>query len=219
MNTIVWFLVVTLSAVLPVLMPATAQAHPHGWVDYQVTVEFDDHQRATALKQVWVLDPMYSLTLLEELSREEHITMGQAMDKLGSDITANLERQHYLTHVYQGGRELAVGPITAYATTLRGKRVQYTFTLPLKTPVKADHQPLRWKVYDDTYYIEFLYDKKAKAPITLTNPPEGCSTTIAHATAAPGLVEELSAIDINGEAPAGIGERLADTGILECPGA
>lgn len=219
MNDVRRYVISAVATALLMLLPTMAQAHPHGWVDYRIKVHFDDQQRVTALEQVWTLDPIYSLTLLEELSREQDMSMDHAMARLGSDITANLARQHYLTHVYHKDSELAVEPITSYHVQLNGKRIEYTFTLPLETPQAVGNTPLTWQVYDDSYYIEFLYDDTAAPPIALLSAPANCTSRVSHAAPPPSLVADLSSIDVNGEAPDGIGRHLADTGILECPDA
>lgn len=92
------------------MMAPLASAHPHGWVDYTVRVLFDDQGRMTALEQHWKMDPFYSLTLTEELARvKDGGSMQQRLDTLGHEIVTNLAREHYLTHVYRGEKELELG--------------------------------------------------------------------------------------------------------------
>ncbi|WP_165856637.1 DUF1007 family protein [Marinobacter sp. JSM 1782161] len=208
-----------LTCLLPLwLLAPSAQAHPHGWVDYTVRVLFDDAGRVTALQQRWTLDPMYSLTLMEELSREgDARSQQQKLDGLGGEIIGNIAKQHYLTHVYRGDQALDLGTVTQYTTFLDGQRIEFRFVLPLAEPQDPDGDALSWKVYDPTYFIEFLYDNEIDQPLTLGNAPAGCTADIVHFNPDPKLVAEAAAIDVTGQAPDGFGKMFADTGKLTCP--
>lgn len=96
------------------------------------------------------------------------------------------------------------------------QRVEFFFILPLARPQAPAGNSLRWQIYDDTYFIEFLYDDKTESPLTLVDAPKGCSTSVQHADPDPKKVAAASAIDMTGNAPAGLGRYFADTGVLEC---
>lgn len=90
-----------------------AAAHPHGWVDLRVTLRLDDQGRAVAMRQYWLLDPFYSLTLRQELAAvEDDTSMEQRLDLLGSEILANLSQFDYYTHVTLDGEPVALGEAT-----------------------------------------------------------------------------------------------------------
>ncbi|WP_457807606.1 DUF1007 family protein [Kushneria sp. EE4] len=194
----------------------TATAHPHGWIDYRVAVMVDDQGQVTALEQSWKMDPFQSLTMVEGLEGVAgNESMAQRLDALGHEIAANLASQHYLTHVYDGDRELALGGIEDYTTRLDDNRVEFSFILTLAEPQPLD-ESLRWQVFDDTYFIEFLYDDRIEHPIELVNAPPQCHGEIVHADPDPAVVARVSAIDITGEAPEGIGRLFTDTGVIKC---
>ncbi len=197
---------------------STASAHPHGWVDYTVRVLFDSQGRVSALQQRWKLDPMYSLTLMEEMKQDGGAgQQQQQLDALGSQIVKNIGKQHYLSHVYRNGKELELGQVTEYTALLSGQRVEFMFVLPLATPQKPGGDRLSWKIYDPTYFIEFLYDNEIDQPLTMSGAPEGCTTHIVHFKPDPKLVAKAAAIDVTGQAPDGMGKLFADTGKLKCP--
>ncbi|SPJ34304.1 hypothetical protein KSP9073_02338 [Kushneria phyllosphaerae] len=194
----------------------SAMAHPHGWIDYRVTVMVDDQQRVTALEQSWKMDPFQSLTMVEGL---EGVTGGESMaqrlDALGHEIAANLATQHYLTHVYDGEQELALGHIEDYTTRLNDNRVEFSFIVTLAEPQPLS-DALHWQVYDGTYFIEFLYDDQTEQPIELVNAPSQCHGEVVHADPDPAVVAGVSAIDVTGDAPDGIGKLFSDTGVIKC---
>ncbi|WP_106476182.1 DUF1007 family protein [Phytohalomonas tamaricis] len=193
-------------------------AHPHGWVDLRVGVRFDDQGRVIALEQAWMMDPFYSLTLIEELSQvKDGTNMNQRLDALGAEILANLKQEHYLSHVKHDGHDLAFGQVDEYNVMQNGKRIEFDYVLPLAEPLALDGKPLRYRIYDATYFIEFLHDDQAKTPLRLINAPEGCEGHINKADPDPALVAKASAIDIDAQAPDGLGSYFADTGVVTCP--
>lgn len=200
------------------LMPLPAAAHPHGWVDYRVTLHFDDQAHVVALEQAWKMDPFYSLTLTEELARAEgEESMEERLDMLGQEIAQNLGRSNYLTHVAHDGEDVPLGQLRDYTTRLDGQRLEFSFVVPLAEPLALDGSPLTWKVYDDTYYIEFLYDEDVAEPITLRNAPEGCASRVIAADPDPQKVAEAAALDIDADALGGLGRFFAEAGEVTCP--
>ena len=193
-----------------------AMAHPHGWVDYRITVMIDDDQRVTALKQSWKMDPFQSLTMIEGLeSAEGQESMPERLDALGHEIAANLPTQHYLTHVYDGDQELVLGGIEDYTTQLHNDRVEFSFIVTLASPPSLS-ESLHWQGFDDSYFIEFLYDDQTEHPIELVNAPPQCRGEVIHADPDPAVVASVSVIDVTGDTPDGVGRLFSDTGVIKC---
>lgn len=199
-------------------LPATALAHPHGWVDYRVTLLFDDQGRITALEQAWKMDPFYSLTLTEELARAEgNESMEERLDLLGQEIAQNLRQENYLTHVFHDGEAVALGELNDYTTRLEEQRLTFNFVISLAEPISPKEAPVTWQIYDDTYYIEFLYDEDTNEPITLRNAPGACASRVIAADPDPQKVADAAALDRDAEAPSGLGRFFAETGEVSCP--
>ncbi|MHB0775103.1 DUF1007 family protein [Halomonas sp. WWR20] len=205
-------------SLLALLAPSLAWAHPHGWVDYRVTLHFDDEARVVALEQAWKMDPFYSLTLTEELARAEgEESMDERLDMLGQEIAQNLSRENYLTHVSHAGESVALGEISDYTIRQDEQRLEFTFVVPLAKPLALGESPIVWKIYDDTYYVEFLYDDDIDEPIVLRNAPEGCTSRVIAADPDPQKVAEAAALDTNADAPGGLGRFFAEAGEATCP--
>ncbi|MFC0266663.1 DUF1007 family protein [Kushneria aurantia] len=204
-------------ALIMLLVAGAAMAHPHGWVDYRVAVVFDDSSRVVAFKQYWLLDPFQSLTLTEGLGSVEGTTLQQGLDAVGQEIAANLNTNGNLTHLFSGERELKVGDIEHYTTRLDNDRVEFAFELPLDEPLPPT-EPLRWQIYDPTYYIEFLHSDRSDTPVVLENAPAGCKSEIIAADPDPAKVAAAAALDAD-EQPEDekIGRFFAETGVMTCP--
>ncbi|WP_223302732.1 DUF1007 family protein [Halotalea alkalilenta] len=194
------------------------QAHPHGWVDYRVEVRFDDQGRVVALREVWRMDPFYSLTLIEEMEAAGTDEDGRL--KLDQDITETLAAGRYLTHLYAGdvdaGPELGQGEVDEVHVEREGSRILVSFELPLAEPLRPTEQrPLRYQIFDSSYYIEFLHDPDDVA-ISLIDAPEGCESRVIPADPDPSLVAQAAMIDVDGQAPEGLGRFFTDTGEILC---
>ncbi|WP_025731737.1 DUF1007 family protein [Carnimonas nigrificans] len=194
-----------------------AIAHPHSWVDYRTEVHFNDSGEVIALREVWLMDPMYSMSLIEEMRNDGK----EGQQRLAADVNRTLSKGHYLTHLFSGdtsGKELPIGKVKPPRVEQSGQRIIISFDVPLKKPlaVSAEH-PFSYQVYDSTYYVEFLHDPD-DIPIELVNAPQGCSAEVKSADPDPALVAKAAMIDQQGQAPDGLGRFFSDTGVVSCRG-
>jgi len=206
-------------AILLSLWPLLAAAHPHGWVDVSVQVMTDAQGRAEALQQRWRLDPFYSQLLLEELrAAEGEASMEARLDRLGVEIRHNLAPKHYFTHVTQDGRSVALGEVDDITTLARDGRVELMFRLPLAEPLPLDEAPMRYRIYDPTYYLEVLHeaDDEAPRPDALRVAGADCTTRILAADPDPAKVAEAASLDRGEQGSEGLGRFFAETGEVQC---
>lgn len=195
-----------------------ADAHPHSWVDYTQRIQFDTEGRVTALIQQWKLDPIYSTSLFESLGiRPGRAPTDQQKRTLAKNVAENLQEENYLTHLRQGKQPIAFDKAKEYSADIDDHRLVFTFTLPLAQPLVLN-EPLHVQVFDDSYFVEFLYDDQVSHALTLLNAPASCHHDIRHANPTPAQLARASAIDINGKAPDGLGKVFTDTGVVTCRG-
>ncbi|HET8791138.1 MAG TPA: DUF1007 family protein [Modicisalibacter sp.] len=203
------------------LLPGVVSAHPHGWVDLRVRVVFDDQGRVEALRQSWRMDPFYSLVVLEGLgSLDDGSSMAERLDQLGAEIRANLEGQHFFTELIHGGAALALGEVTEYTTLIVGKRLEFSFVLPLAEPLALNGTPLRYKIFDPSYYIEVVHKAEDGAPspaaLSLSDAPNHCDTQIVMADPDPAKVMQAAMLDRDESGEDGLGRFFAETGVVAC---
>ncbi|PSJ21924.1 DUF1007 domain-containing protein [Halomonas sp. ND22Bw] len=201
------------------LFPLTGAAHPHGWVDVSVKVITDTQGRAEALQQRWRLDPFYSQLLMEELrAAQGDEPMAARLDQLGVEIRNTLAPKRYFTHVTRAGQPVELGDVDDFTTLARGGRVELMFRLPLANPLPLDESPVRYRIYDPTYYLEVVHeaDGDTPRPDALTVEEDGCRTRIIAADPDPAKVAEAAMLDRGEQAEEGLGRFFAETGEIRC---
>lgn len=202
------------------LLPLTGVAHPHGWVDVSVKVMTNAQGHAVALQQRWRLDPFYSQLVMEELGAAQgDEPMAARLDQLGVEIRRTLAPKHYFTHVTQAGQPIELGEVDDFTTLARGGRVELMFRLPLSTPLRLEEAPMRYRIYDPTYYLEVVHeaDRETPRPDALTVAKDDCSTRIIAADPDPAKVAEAASLDRGEQArEEGLGRFFAETGEIRC---
>ncbi|MBD3895532.1 DUF1007 family protein [Halomonas sp. ML-15] len=205
------------------LLPCLVWAHPHGWIDMSMRVILDDDGRVEALHQRWRMDPFYSLVLLEELGRAQgEESLEERLDLLGMEIRDTLAPQGYFTELRHADNAVALGDVQEYTVMERDGRVEFVFLLPLEAPLALDGEPLAYRVYDPTYYIEVLHEENGDGPsdeaLVMAGADTRCSTRIIPADPDPARVAQAARLDITDEAPDGLGRYFAETGEIQCDG-
>jgi ABC-type uncharacterized transport system substrate-binding protein len=146
-----------ISFITLIFVTSLLQAHPHVWVDLRVRPLMNDQQQLVALQQSWRFDPFYSLILIEELERGGPIAeLEQRFDQLALEVATNLARFDFFSRVSSQGLRQSFAEVTEYNLMRVGQRVEFSFVLPLKTPLDS-RTTLNYQVYDPSYYIEILH--------------------------------------------------------------
>ena len=123
----------------------------------------------------------------------------------------------YFTTLKIGGKAVDFGEVTDYWMEERPDHlVTFHVTLPLKEPM-APGKYFSLLVADPEFFIDFEFDDKD--PVTLDNPPSGCSVSVAKPK--PLAADESSKLTesfFSGLAPgANFGFKMASRAIVACP--
>ena len=138
--------------VLVGLAPPPAMAHPHAWIDLRTSVVLDPKGRVVAIEQEWLLDPLYSALLIEDLGDST-----AALRAHGAGMLERLRVHDYFTQVRVDGQVQTPGTVHEFGTELRSNRYWIRFVMPLGAPADPTVQDLSYSVFDPTYYIEILH--------------------------------------------------------------
>jgi len=163
-------LIATLTAAAP------AFAHPHVWVTYKLTVDYDKGA-VTGVNHVWSFDDAYTAMALEGLDKNNDGKYDQA--ELAELLKVNMDGLtdfNYFTVAKLGSTELAFSKPTEAHLEYANGILRLYFRLPLATPVLADANGLNFSVFDPSYFIDFEPEKTDA--VKLADAPQGCTATI-----------------------------------------
>lgn len=158
-----WVLALSQYLLIPV-----AQAHPHIWIEGTVELVFDRQGQASAVRQAWLFDELFSTYALQGMPRDKAGQVpGAELDKITSEwMTALADPEsHFFTKITLGGKPLAFGaPLNARSTwDPKTSQLVLSFELPLETPVKIDAKGLEVDIQDSSYFVAFEYKGGARA--------------------------------------------------------
>ena len=147
-----------LGAVIAALSMARAEAHPHVWIDYDLTVDFDAG-KMTALHMEWSFDEDFTAAVLRDIvgNKKPPKTLAPAdVEKIEKNAFSNLKNYDYFTHVFvgDGDGKGVIGAVKDFQAKLAGAKLIYTFTLALAHPVDPKPGPVGIGIWDDTYYVD-----------------------------------------------------------------
>lgn len=152
-----------LSALL--LSLGSVSAHPHVFIDYAITLLFDDNG-AEAVRVSWTFDEMYSSMLLHDYtSRPPRDALTPAdVDSLRNQAFEDTADYHYFVDLKLNGSTLPVKDVTDFDARFRDHRMTYSFTLPLHASATRGRSTLEIDAFDNEFYIDFeLTDKNGIA--------------------------------------------------------
>jgi ABC-type uncharacterized transport system substrate-binding protein len=143
-------------ALLALLAPLPAAAHPHVFIGTGLTLVLDEANRLAAIRVTWSYDELYSLLVLEERGLDPDYDGALTPEELaalnGFDM-AWIEGFPGDTYAYAAGSALALGPPTDYVTTIEDGRIVTTHTRTLASAPGGG--PVSIKAYDPTFYTAY----------------------------------------------------------------
>lgn len=153
-----------------------ALAHPHMWVTYEMTVDYD---RGTVIgvEHAWTFDDAYTQMALEGLDKNNDGKYDQT--ELAELLKVNMDGLkdfNYFTVAKLGAEELGFLAPTKARLEYQNGILQLFFHLPLAKPVLADAEGLTIAVFDPSYFIAFEPEKTDA--VKLAAAPQGCTATL-----------------------------------------
>ncbi|MEX0694001.1 MAG: DUF1007 family protein [Rhodospirillales bacterium] len=204
-----------LSAVI-ILMAVPAFAHPHVYADVRVQVQFDETGQVYAIDQQWLFDEFYSVFATSGADMDGDGKPDQnALDAVLAENMSHLEDYHYFTRVMSGDTRITTGKATNATTRVIDNRLEMSFRLPVTAPVAIRDMPLRYAIYDPTYYIEMVHAETDQA-ITLVNAPTGCRAVMKQPNPDPEQIMLAASLDRTQSAGDGLGQFFAEDVSLTC---
>jgi ABC-type uncharacterized transport system substrate-binding protein len=140
---------------LLVLVPGSAAAHPHVFVDYSVTVLLAG-DAVEGIRIAWTFDDLFSGFILQEFDTDRNQTLSpEEIRKIEQKHLTEFQRAGYYTTVSVNGKPVVLPPARAFRASVGKGIVTYEFVLSVRAPL-ATTTALEVLVDDPVYYIAYL---------------------------------------------------------------
>jgi ABC-type uncharacterized transport system substrate-binding protein len=165
-----------LIALLVLLAPAGARAHPHEWVDVASEILFDGQGRVAAVRHHWRFDEGFSAFALQGLDSDgDGLYSPAELQPLAQENVESLGDFEFFTFVSAGDYKAGFGAPKDYHLDWDGERLTLHFTLPLAQPLSTNSQILL-QVYDPEYYIAFSLP--GREAVRFVDTPANCRLAV-----------------------------------------
>ena len=195
---------------------ATAQAHPHVWVTMKSAVIYAPDGTVTGVRHAWTFDDMFSTFAIQGLeSKKKGVFTREELQPLAEVNVTSLKEYEYFNYAKANGKKTLFNDPVDYYLELKDSLLTLHFTLPLKTPMKA--QSLDLEVFDPAYFVDFSFaDKEA---VALNGAPAQCKVSVGKPQEmTKGLADRLSKIGPNEQIPENtFGAQFANRISVKCP--
>jgi ABC-type uncharacterized transport system substrate-binding protein len=187
-------------------------AHPHGWIDIQTRLLFDEAGRLQAIEQAWLFDELYSAFILEEFAAAGQ-SVEEGLAELGRADIAALAEYDYFTVVERTDARLPLGRVESFANGIAAERIWLKFALPLAEAIDPAAGELRYAVYDPTYFIEIAH--LGEPPVSFAG-REDCRFELIPPEPPSEMVWLAAALDRGESAGDGLGIHFAEWIVVRC---
>ncbi len=147
-----------LTALLLVL-PCTALAHPHAFIDAGLQILFNDAGQAKGVRVTWVYDPLTTLMILQaqqvDLDFDAVLTPDEVKKLQGFDMqwAPGFEGD---TYALIGATPLVFGPPTEETASYDAEQIRSSHARYFPEPVSIGAEPLIIQSYDPEYYTAYV---------------------------------------------------------------
>jgi ABC-type uncharacterized transport system substrate-binding protein len=208
---------VLLAAVTMVIgLAGPARAHPHVFVSARAEIVFGPDGAVTALKHIWSFDEAYSAYITQGLDKngDGKLTPDELVElaKVNMD---SLPDVGFFTTAKANGRPQEFGVPHDASLSFENKILTLTYTLPLKTPVRAIRS-IGLEIGDPTYFVAFDIVDGADAVIT-KDAPKGCVVRIARPPKLDAETQQKLAQEDITATPDTSGLQVTTRALVACP--
>ena len=202
------------------LTGSVAQAHPHVWVTMMTELLYAPDGSATAIRQAWTFDDMYSAFATTGIQAEIRGRFTrEELAPLAQENVESLKDFGYFTYAEIDGKRQkdAFNPPVDYWLDYDPKETVLTlhFTLPLREAVKT--KQLTIEIYDPEFFVDFGFSETNA--VKLVGAPPQCTVTNEKPNDSnfPLVFQRLNKSFVPSEANVGMGMNFADKISVTCP--
>lgn len=206
------------AAVVGLVADATsALAHPHVWVTMRSELVYAPDGSITGIRHAWTFDDMFSAFAVQGLeSAKRNVFTREELMPLAKTNVESLKDFDYFTVAKINGKRVELAdPPAGYYLDYKDEILTLHFTVPLKTPVKA--QEVEFDMYDPSYFVDFSFEKDNA--VALVGAPGNCKMTVMRPEEMdPAMAQQLSELgaDVKLDPSQYIGEQFASRIVVKC---
>ena len=156
----------------------SASAHPHVWVTMRSELVYGPDGTVTGVRHAWTFDDMFSAFATQGIdSKQRNVFTREELEPLAKTNVESLKDFDYFTVARINGKKADfLDPPSGYYLDYKDQILTLHFTLPLKTPMKA--QDVQIEISDPSYFVDFSFEKDNA--VALVGAPAGCKLTVAR---------------------------------------
>jgi ABC-type uncharacterized transport system substrate-binding protein len=203
-------------AALALLVTSAAQAHPHVWVTMKSELTYGADGSATGVRHAWTFDDMFSTFATQGLdAKQKGVFTREELAPLAEVNVTSLKDFDFFTYAKANGKKTPFAAPVDYWLDFNNSELTLHFTLPFKTPVKA--QSLDIEVFDPSYYVDFSFTEKTN-PVALAGAPTQCKLAVAKPNeTTPFQAQRLPDAAANQPDTMNFGAQFANRISVKCP--
>lgn len=191
----------------------TAKAHPHSWVSVLTELE-GDSQQLSGLRMYWTFDLITTSDALngEDVSPEN---LQKTLDKLSVEMLGNIKKSGYFTRLESQGVRLHFKTPQKATMTLEDYKLTLEFFLELDTPLALPLKDVTLKIYEDTYYVDFLWLQHDDVQLS-ENFNADCKLNIVEPQTTSAQIAYASSLPKDAQGDTRLGELFTQTMTINC---
>jgi ABC-type uncharacterized transport system substrate-binding protein len=193
-----------------------AHAHPHVWATVRSEIMFDAKGQITGVRHAWTFDDMFSTFATQGLdAKQKGVFTREELAPLAEVNVTSLKDFDFFTYAKANGKKTPFAAPVDYWLDFSNSELTLHFTLPFKTPVKA--QSLDIEVFDPSYYVDFSFTEKTN-PVALAGAPTQCKLAVAKPNeTTPFQAQRLPDAAANQPDTMNFGAQFANRISVKCP--
>lgn len=201
------------------VISATALAHPHSWVQLTTDFAVDESGQLSEIRQRWIFDTFYSALSLTDLATEYGDDLDKGLSEFASEVTTNLANVNYFSNLVWQDQEIDLDDLQDYRMQVFDTGEERLLVLEMSFAISDDiypeESPLRWSVYDPTYYVSFMHNSNDYVRVQNSSSAE-CEVYIEQPDVAIEWVEYAESLDKTQRDTDGLGQMFAEWVDLKC---
>jgi ABC-type uncharacterized transport system substrate-binding protein len=149
-----------LGAAIAALLPATAFAHPHIFIDAEFEAVAAADGSLSELRNIWKFDEVFSSSVLLDFDKNENMKLDKSeLTAVGKTVRNSLEQYKYYTNVSVNGKAVAMAKPDSIQADYKDGALILTFSIKPLQKTMLEGTAI-FGIYDPTLYtaVDFATD-------------------------------------------------------------